>query len=341
MDDVNFSYPAIRLGKICSINSSIDLAMAKEISDHLKKSWDENACLFKKRYQEEMDKFNGQSISAEIIDLSKQELHEGPVSFAPKILSETKIKNGLSIVVVNGSSVVVCVGPNHSKIWTRTSLSSFADKGSEHLPAPDCIDFFDSYKRHGETIGNILFDEYKKILKECVAKRYDNVNGEDLIVEHNILIKTLGSTSPSVYNLLNPISRKETFSISDSFRDVLKVPALKAFLRFCFNKDFQDEEEYSSTIKERKRQWNELSEETRNCYPDILRLQGYNWFGLKSSVSNALFARIEDPENSLTAFTGIGLETKGDLYRYKDDRDPDTVSRIIGRDLIVSIAPFI
>lgn len=335
----HYNFPIIRYGNICALSENIDLDLdvAEQIGTQIKQRCEEIP--FEEEFKKFIEEKNKYSIiSPQVTRPPRVELWEGWVALTPRL--QFKVKDDQ---LSNRVSIVVCIRPNHNKIWVNLLFKGNSSQ-AVGLTRDKVDSFFSNYKDLATLTVEFAREKIYKEALSALSKEWRE--GEvEIECEKEIIIKAVGSSHPHFIELTSKICLGNVVNFLDEFRSEKYKEVLKDFLFFAFNREI-DVDEYQSLIEQRKKEWADRKDQIKERYPHHLIEQGgLQWFGLKRGEIEGFFLRVESLDEKIISFFGKGTETdkllNKALKKAKNYDLPDVVSRRISRFLVENISPFI
>ena len=334
-----YNFPILRYGSICSIVDEMDLDKAEKIGEKIRDYCKKTNFVkyFADFIKRRSNKYSFQDLPT-IINPPSVELREGWVVLAPRLEFKIKDDNSRHNALVNRISIVICMKPNHSKIWINLSFKGTSRKAL-NLSIQDAISFFEKYEELAVVMADFSRDIYQNALSSVLDKEIE------MEPKQEIFIRTVGSSHNFFKKVENNFRSGKSINFTDEFECAKDKKGLKDFLFFVFNEEINTAEEYNNFIDKRKKEWLDKKNDFDKYLIDKdIEESGMQFFGLKWNGSIALLARKDELDTNRSYYVGIGAESNDMLketLKNSENKDmPNVISRSLSRALLDTISPF-
>lgn len=278
-----YQYPVYRHGVLYSTTESLDAATAQAVAAEVLSIWEAD----------------GEAALAREIEGAGYELVERmkPAAFSPPIVWEGWVARppAYSCAVRSGDAVyglefrmslVACLRPNKSKVWTRLLLMEIDDKPADGLSTAEVDCFYEWARDFCGALSRAASAVYASAVERCVGTE------AQLEQAGEIEIRTVVSDEPALGEVAAAIGDARPISIAERYETQSGARLMSDFFHFAADRDIETYPEYRKFVAQNRERWGLAGSEGHQ--DEISEAGGLQVFGLSYAGCNALFSRGEE-----------------------------------------------
>lgn len=335
----NFSFPVLRLGEVFGLEKHLDFEMAENIAKVIEGhcAADEfHADLASHAVESTQFTLNGKPESAM---KAVRDLWEGWVTLSPAVNLIVKNETDAFKVRVR-FSIVACMDPNNSKIWTSIMLLERAGADGAVWTEAGNLDrqaanaFFDDFSVVARNIASYAEQVYKDALRKVVEN-------DRIKLVHSVLMKVVGSTDAYHHKLEQDVMAGDILKLSEAVNQAIgSEQGLKDMLFFVFKEEVDSTEKFFSLLRQKQETLGVATQETRteNESDDPLNRPGLHWFGFKYDHSAAVFLK---EASARASDTEVYFGISPDHHQAGSERLEDMAAFQSSKALVQFVSPFL
>lgn len=319
---IEYCYPTQRIGKICNIFEQMEYGQLEKVVEAIKSD--------PKTYENHLKTSLDASLEGgeqhTIVGDFTTEQYEGTAVHSPSYKCIVSDEDG-SFEFTTAATIIVCMEPNRSKVWCRSSLTKIDGDPATKINKNQFSNYFGKISKVNELYADKLCNYFR-----------DSVAGvrHDIVCNwvHTVDIRAVSSLDNSLSKIVSPIKNEIPFSVIDFLSDEESKQVIKDQVYFVLTKSIDSVENYKSLFRNVKKKWTteckikNVSDDSFFDSESILQ-KGYQWFGYSFQEKYAIFLRNEDLCNDKSYFFGITTDSDERIESNAKEDDPDSIPRSI------------
>jgi hypothetical protein len=318
MNPIKYNFPNLRVGIICETPIVSDPGV-EDIVEKIRNDKERHESIIEQSIKSKFNPINKKECS----DLNVVE-YEGPAIHSPTF-KFIVTHDGTKYDILLGSTIVICMMPFKSKIWTRISLTAINEEPAIDLSFEDNQKFFDIFQYLLDDFSTSLYRYFHDTLAECdnqACHRY-----------YTIDIKAISSNDACIKAMMKPITEEKPFSIVNAFKEEDSRHGISDYLQFSFYKKIENEHDYRDHIQTFRKSQKEKFEHYSQSYKILnntndITSNGYQWFGFIYRNLPSLVLRTESFQEPRSSYYCEALDTAECINEVAQSEDPKSAARV-------------
>jgi len=319
---IEYCYPTQRIGKICNIFEQLEYGQLEKVVEEIKS----DPKMYENHLKTSLDASLEGGEQHTIVGNFTIEQYEGTAVHSPSYKCIVSNKDG-SFEFTTAATIIVCMEPNRSKVWCRSSLTKIDGNPATKINKNQFSNYFEKISKVNEMYADKLCSYFQDSITNV---QYDIICNWI----HTMDIRAVSSLDDSIQKIVLPIKNEIPFSVLDFLSDGESKQLIKDQVYLVLAESIDSVKNYKSLFRDVKKKW--VAEcKAKNVLDDsffdgesILQ-KGYQWFGYSFQNNHAIFLRKEDLNNNKSRFFGITTDSNEGIATNANEDDPKSIPRSI------------
>lgn len=319
---IEYCYPTQRIGKICNIFEQLEYWQLEKIVEEIKS----DPIMYENHLKTSLSACLQKGEHHTIVSDCTIDQYEGTAVHSPSY--KCIVSDGdSSFEFTTAATIIVCMEPNRSKVWCRSSLTKIGGNPATKINKNQFSNYFEKISR----VNEMYADKLCSYFNDSISKVQSDIICNWL---HTMDIRAVSSLDDSVQKIVSPIKKEIPFSVIAFLSNEESKPIIKDQVYLMLNKDIDSVENYKSLFSAVKKEWI-AGYRAKNVSKDsffeneLILQKGYQWFGYSFQDNHAIFLRKEDLNNDKSYFLGITTDSTEGLATNANEDDPKSIPRSI------------